>query len=985
MDRGGNLAHRAAIVDLFQHADYSVQTTAADSSHQNGPVERPHRTIGDALCAMLSGSGLDYKFWPYAFHHFLRLYNFTVHGTRSQSPYEIFSGGCLPSLHRLRTFGCRVYTIPRKTRPAKLNNDARKGIFLGYSQTLRNILYYDSHSHHVRCTRNVIFDEGFNDLPVSKRHPHARLLAAATLANIPSPSVSLPESAPPLNIITSPFSLLQTVYIPIRCTDPTLGLRFDHCSHQLRAYISSVVPSSSAALVRRFGRRFIGAYVVSLNNLPVFSVPDLLEAFTTLSSASDAPGSYSFLLAPERKSDFDGRKSPLHLQVAHLRRICALRSTPGEAIGARAYVESLCTHDCAVGSNNGLLSIMGRHSLHRNSPLRHPADHDTLFGCDDPPPSVPPVQTVHRIHGTGATLAELALPSFTRKRLQSLPNWSVWSDAFDLQLDAHHKQGTFGNPCRPPSGATILRPHWANIIKADGTRKCRLCADGSKRAAPALHHFAETYASCIEQPCMRMFFAIAAARGLIIHTGDCTNAYANADSPTHPTFLGIDKAYSTWYFRRHKKNIHHGFVLPVQKSLQGHPEAGALWEKHIVGILHNGLGFRSTVQERNLYQGHYLNEEIFICRQTDDFAIAAFSARAATSLIHAIGAKVDIWDDGLLTKFNGIDVDQTRNFVKLSCSSYLHRVLKAHSWEQPNHHETDCHNIIPISDEFVKRISLAADGPAEHSPSHRILEMDVGFSYRQVLGQLIYTYVVGRLDFGYAITFLARFSQCPTREHYDALRHVCKYLRQYIDWGIVYWRTTPRSDLPRISIDPIPTDPTLPSFPLVTNLLELVGFFDVSHANDLKTRRSVTGLVFCLAGGAIAFKSKLQPTVSTSSTEAEFISSVHTAMLAKYLRSILLELGFPQVGPTVLYGDNLSSIAMVNSNRPTNCSCHIDIQYFAIQQWRENLEIILRHIPGVINPSDAGTKALGWILHHRHVRRSMGHFGDPQSAPNAQS
>jgi len=41
--------------------------------------------------------------------------------------------------------------------------------------------------------------------------------------------------------------------------------------------------------------------------------------------------------------------------------------------------------------------------------------------------------------------------------------------------------------------------------------------------------------------------------------------------------------------------------LPVQKALQGHPEAGALWEKHIVGILHNDLGFRSTVQERNLY------------------------------------------------------------------------------------------------------------------------------------------------------------------------------------------------------------------------------------------------------------------------------------------------------------------------------------------------------------------------------------------------
>jgi hypothetical protein len=217
---------------------------------------------------------------------------------------------------------------------------------------------------------------------------------------------------------------------------------------------------------------------------------------------------------------------------------------------------------------------------------------------------------------------------------------------------------------------------------------------------------------------MRMFFAIASARGLVIHTGDCTNAYANADLPTHPTFLGIDEAYSDWHFRCTGASLTPGFVLPINKALQGHPEAGALWEKHIVGILRDDLGISSTVQERNLYRGHYLNEEIFICRQTDDFAIAASTARAATGLIRAIRAKVDIRDDGLLTKFNGIDILQTRDYVQLSCSSYLHRVLKAHSWEKPPHHETDRHNVVPISDESVKRLSLASDGPAEHTPAH---------------------------------------------------------------------------------------------------------------------------------------------------------------------------------------------------------------------------------------------------------------------------
>jgi hypothetical protein len=154
----------------------------------------------------------------------------------------------------------------------------------------------------------------------------------------------------------------------------------------------------------------------------------------------------------------------------------------------------------------------------------------------------------------------------------------------------------------------------------------------------------------------------------------------------------------------------------------------------------------------------------------------------------------------------------------------------------------------------------------------------------------------------------------------------------------------------------------------------LVGYVDVSHATDLRTCRSVTGLSFCLAGGAIASKSKLPLTVVTSSTESEFIAAVLAAKIAKYLRSILIQRDFPP-GPTLFYEDNKAAINMVNANRSTVRFRHIDIQNFAIQEWRQRGDIKLAHIPGVINPADAQTKPLGWILHHQHVRRIMGHHG----------
>jgi hypothetical protein len=161
----------------------------------------------------------------------------------------------------------------------------------------------------------------------------------------------------------------------------------------------------------------------------------------------------------------------------------------------------------------------------------------------------------------------------------------------------------------------------------------------------------------------------------------------------------------------------------------------------------------------------------------------------------------------------------------------------------------------------------------------------------------------------------------------------------------------------------------------------LAGYVDAAHATDLVTRRSITGLVFMFCGGPLAYKSKIQSTVSTSSTEAEFLAAVHAAKIAKYLRSILLELGYPQLGPTTLFEDNAAAILMVNANRPTPRARHIDIQHFALQEWKAAKEIVLSHIPGVINSADSLTKSLGSTLHHRHVRRLMGHYGAPWTPP----
>jgi hypothetical protein len=162
---------------------------------------------------------------------------------------------------------------------------------------------------------------------------------------------------------------------------------------------------------------------------------------------------------------------------------------------------------------------------------------------------------------------------------------------------------------------------------------------------------------------------------------------------------------------------------------------------------------------------------------------------------------------------------------------------------------------------------------------------------------------------------------------------------------------------------PLKAEKDLPEFPSPTYLHQLLGFIDATHANDLCNHCSMTGYAFTMCGGAMSYCMKTQSITATSSTKAEFLACVLTAKHAKYLCAILTELGFPQHGPTPLYEDNMSAIKMINNHIPTECSHHIDIQHFAIQDWKDDCIIVLCYILGVLNPSDDLTKPLGWVLH----------------------
>ena len=91
---------------------------------------------------------------------------------------------------------------------------------------------------------------------------------------------------------------------------------------------------------------------------------------------------------------------------------------------------------------------------------------------------------------------------------------------------------------------------------------------------------------------------------------------------------------------------------------------------------------------------------------------------------------------------------------------------------------------------------------------------------------------------------------------------------------------------------------------------------------------------------------------------------------------LLKQLRYEQKETTDIYIDNLPTLQMINDNSsPADQTQHIDIRYFAIQDWRVNGSIIMVYIKGVLNPSnDLKTKPLGYILHSHHYHQIMGHM-----------
>ena len=85
-----------------------------------------------------------------------------------------------------------------------------------------------------------------------------------------------------------------------------------------------------------------------------------------------------------------------------------------------------------------------------------------------------------------------------------------------------------------------------------------------------------------------------------MYGGDAKDAYVHAPPSETPSYLSIDDQYADWYKHKYGKEIDRRQVLPIERALQGHPESGKQWMRHIDGIL-SKLGFIKARHDHSIY------------------------------------------------------------------------------------------------------------------------------------------------------------------------------------------------------------------------------------------------------------------------------------------------------------------------------------------------------------------------------------------------
>jgi hypothetical protein len=141
---------------------------------------------------------------------------------------------------------------------------------------------------------------------------------------------------------------------------------------------------------------------------------------------------------------------------------------------------------------------------------------------------------------------------------------------------------------------------------------------------------------------------------------------------------------------------------------------------------------------------------------------------------------------------------------------------------------------------------------------------------------------------------------------------------------------------------------------------KLLGFADADWANDLDDRKSVTGGALMLGNSLIAWHSKKQNMVSTSTAEAEIHAVLEMVFTVQHASSILADIFGSFLGEAIgvpsILTDSQPGLDAIQSRKGRNK--HYDVKIKFIAEGIDELRYRLGYIPTRENIADVFTKTV---------------------------
>src|SRR6266436_8228303 len=178
--------------------------------------------------------------------------------------------------------------------------------------------------------------------------------------------------------------------------------------------------------------------------------------------------------------------------------------------------------------------------------------------------------------------------------------------------------------------------------------------------------------------------------------------------------------------------------------------------------------------------------------------------------------------------------------------------------------------------------------------------------YQSRIGSVMYAMLGTHPDIAFSITKLSQYLANPGDDHWTAINHLLQYLSSTRDLKLTYDRNSKCDDES--------------------------GYSDSDWAGDPRDHRSISGYVFTMAGAAMSWSSKKQPSVALSSTEGEYMAMTHTSKEAIWIQQFLHNICFPLSNPTTLLINNQGTIALVSNLTFHMWTKHISVNHHFIHE-----------------------------------------------------